>query len=192
MTDRKPVPADLWREAARRLQAADPEPPLSATRIDALLDLLGPRPPGEDLRDWLKRGGDQPAGRAPVASGGQVIPFDPRRQRFRRVAAITRLAADTGGQDLALPDGELETQDGQFRLRMSAGDGWILLELAALGFTADQFSSKTVALASIEDETVPVALIELDEDGDGTARLPDGPDLRRALLRPVIGLIEDL
>jgi hypothetical protein len=33
---------------------------------------------------------------------------------------------------------------------------------------------------------------QLDGDGDGQARLPDSPELRRALLRPVIGLVEDL
>jgi hypothetical protein len=37
-----------------------------------------------------------------------------------------------------------------------------------------------------------VALLALDEDGDGRVRLPDAPELRLALLKPVIGLVEDV
>lgn len=188
MADRTPGEDEariLWREAARRLRAVDVEPPLTAARIDALGERLGPRRPGQDLASWLK-------GEAGAESAGNVVAFDPGRHRLRPVATFTRLAADTAGSALALPEGELETEDGQFRLRAAADDGTIVLELQALGFTADDFANRTVALVALDDEDVAVAVLELDEDGDGSAGFPDTTALRRALLRPVIALVEDV
>jgi hypothetical protein len=188
MTDRK-LSADeariLWREAARRLRAVDVEPPLTAARIDALGERLGPRRSGQDLRSWLR-------GDGAAETAGNVIGFVQGRQRLRPVATFARLAADTAGSTLELPDRELETQDGQFRLRTGAADGAIVLELQALGFTADDFAGRTVALVDLDDENAAVAVLELDQDGDGSARFPDTTALRRALLRPVIALVEDL
>lgn len=189
MTDRKLSDDEartLWREAARRLRAVDVEPPLTSVQIDALEDRLGPRGSGQGLRDWLQQRGD---GGEPV---GSVVPFDPRRQRLRPVATFTRLAADTAGTALELPEGELETQDGQFRLRAAKAGDEILLEVQALGFTADAFAGQTVALVALDDDDLAAALLALDEDGDGSASFPDTVPLRRALLRPVIALVEDV
>lgn len=191
MTDRKltdPEAYELWREAGRRLRRTEVEPPFEIAQVDALLRVLGPRPAGQDLRTWLRGGAATDT--TAVQADSNIIPFDPRRQRFRPIAEITRLAADTGVA-LELPERDLESQDGQFRMRIRSEGGQIVLELSALGFTTDTFTSKLVGLASLEDEEVPVALIQLDEDGDGSVRLPDSPALRQALLRPVIGLVED-
>lgn len=184
MTDRKPRDDEeraLWREAARRLGNVDVEPPLRLDQIDALGRTLGERPDGQGLHDWLRGRGN----------AMRAIPgFDPTTQRLRTVASFVRLAADTAGGRMPLPERELETQDGQFRLRAGSEDGRIVLALQALGYAADDFAHRSVALVSLEDQEVPVAVLTLDGDGDGEERFPDHSELRRALLRPVIALVE--
>lgn len=193
MTERKLSDAEaltLWREAERRLKLVDPAPPLEMAQVDALLDVLGPRRRDESLRDWLQRG------QAPAATeerpSAEIIPFNPRRQRFIPAAEITRLAADTAGAKLELPTRELETADGRFRLKVSSEGDQVVIAVQSLGLAADEFAGRTIGLAPANGAPEPVAVLELDADGDGRVRLPDGPELRAALLKPVIGVIEDL
>jgi hypothetical protein len=196
MTDRKLSDAEaveLWRRAEQRLRLVDTEPPVAPAKVDALLQILGPRRQGEALADWLARG------RAPAAPAerpsAEIIPFSPRfnpkRQRFTAVAEIVRLAADTGGAGIALPSCELETQDGRFRLKVASLGEELVITLQALGLAADQFAGRTLGLAPAAGSGEPIALIELDADGDGQVRLPDDAALRLVLLQPVIGLVED-
>jgi len=184
---------ELWRMAEQRLRLVDREPPVALSQVDALLQTLGPRRREEALGDWLQRS------RAPQAEAArpsaEIIPFSPRfnarRQRFTPMAEIVRLAADSGGE-IALPSRELETADGRFRLKVSGEGDQVVIELQALGLAADEFAGKTLGLAPATGGAEPIALLALDEDGDGRVRLPDDPALRRALLKPVIGLIEDV
>jgi hypothetical protein len=192
MTQRKLTDAEaltLWREAERRLRLVDPAPPLETTQVDALLEVLGPRRPDESLRDWLRRS------QAPAAPeqrpAAEVIPFSPRRQRFVPVAEITRLAADTAGARLELPARDLETADGRFRLKVSSEGNQVVIAVQTLGLAADQFAGKLIGLAAAEGAE-PTVVLQLDQDGDGEVRLPDSDELRRALLNPVLGTIEDL
>lgn len=179
----------LWREAERRLRLVDVEPPLSMTTVDSLLDVLGPRRSNESLGDWLQRG------HAPATTierpSAEIIPFNPRRQRFTPVAEIVRLAADTSGPEIPLPTRELETADGRFRLRVTLEGDHVLLTVQALGLASDDFAGRTIGLAAADTDQPPVALLQLDEDGDGTVRLPDTTALRQALLKPILGLVED-
>jgi hypothetical protein len=179
----------LWREAERRLRLVDVEPPLSMTTVDSLLDILGPRRSNESLGDWLQRG------HAPATTierpSAEIIPFNPRRQRFTPVAEIVRLAADTSGPGIPLPTRELETADGRFRLRVTLEGDQVVLTVQALGLASDEFAGRTIGLAAVDAEEPPVALLQLDEDGDGTVRLPDTTALRQALLKPILGLVED-
>jgi hypothetical protein len=179
----------LWREAERRLRLVDREPPLTMAKVDGLRQVLGERRADESLADWLLRARSETRQPRPSA---QIIPFSPRRQRFVPVAEITRLAADSAGSEIGLPVRELETADGRFRLAVRAEGDQLLIELQALGHAADEFAGRSVGLASAEPGAEPVAVLQLDSDGDGQARLPDSPALRRALLRPVLGLVEDL
>ena len=179
----------LWREAERRLRLVDVEPPLSMTTVDSLLDILGPRRSNESLGDWLQRG------HAPATTierpSAEIIPFNPRRQRFTPVAEIVRLAADTSGPEIPLPTRELETADGRFRLRVTLEGDQVVLTVQALGLASDDFAGRTIGLAAADADQPPVALLQLDEDGDGTVRLPDTTALRQALLKPILGLVED-
>jgi hypothetical protein len=179
----------LWREAERRLRLVDREPPLTMAKVDGLRQLLGQRRADESLAEWLLRARSEAREERPSA---QIIPFSPRRQRFVPVAEITRLAADSAGSEIGLPVRELETADGRFRLAVRAEGDQLLIELQALGHAADEFAGRSVGLASAEPGAEPVAVLQLDGDGDGQARLPDSPELRRALLRPMLGLVEDL
>jgi hypothetical protein len=183
--------SSLWREAERRLRLVDIEPPLSTAQVDGLLQVLGPRSEGESLEAWLKRGRSAEAAARPQQSA-QIIPFSPRRQRFVPVAEIVRLAADTAGPEVMLPATDLESADGRFRLRVRAEGNEVVIELQALGLASDDYAGRRVGIAGAQaGAALPVAVIELDADGDGQVRLPDTPALRLALLRPVIGLIED-
>jgi hypothetical protein len=198
MTDRKLSDAEalhLWRRAEQRLRVLETDPPIALDQVDALLRVLGPRRQSESLGDWLLRA------RTPVAAStdrpsAEIIPFSPKfsakRQRFTPVAEIVRLAADSAGSEVALPSRELETADGRFRLKVTSAGDQVLVEIQALGLAADEFAGRTIGLAPADGAPDPVAVIELDEDGDGRVRLPDSPELRVALLKPVIGVIEDL
>lgn len=191
MTERKLSDAEaltLWREAERRLRLVDPAPPLDMAKVDAVHGVLGPRRRDESLRDWLRRG------QAPAPQerrSAEIIPFNPRRQRFLPVAEITRLAADSAGARLELPARELETADGRFRLKVSSEGDQVVIAVQTLGLAADQFAGKLIGLAAAE-AAEPLLVLQLDDDGDGEVRLPDSDDLRRALLNPVLGTIEDL
>lgn len=194
MTDRKlsdAEAAELWRQAEQRLRLVDREPPVAMSQVDALLKVLGPRGRDQSLGDWLMRARTPQA--APVERpSAEIIPFSPRRQRFTPVAEIVRLAADSAGSEIALPTRELETADGRFRLKVTSEGDQILIEIQALGLAADEFASRIIGLAPAAGAPTPVAVLQLDEDGDGQVRLPDSPELRRALLKPVIGVIEDV
>ena len=191
MTERKLSDGEaltLWREAERRLRLVDPAPPLDMAKVDAVHGVLGPRRRDESLRDWLRRG------QAPAPQerrSAEIIPFNPRRQRFLPVAEITRLAADSAGARLELPARELETADGRFRLKVSSEGDQVVIAVQTLGLAADQFAGKLIGLAAAE-AAEPLLVLQLDDDGDGEVRLPDSDDLRRALLNPVLGTIEDL
>jgi hypothetical protein len=195
MTDRKlseTEAEELWLMAERRLRLIDREPPVLG-QVDALLQTLGSRRREESLTDWLRRSQAPQAEERPSA---EIIPFSPRfnpkRQRFTAVAEIVRLAADSGGSEIMLPSRELETADGRFRLKVTSEADQVVIEIQALGLAADDFAGKTIGLAPATGGADPVAILELDEDGDGRVRLPDDPELRLALLKPVIGLIEDV
>lgn len=185
---------ELWRLAEQRLRLIDREPPVALSQVDALLQTLGPRGHEESLGDWLQRS-RAPAAEAAPRPSAEIIPFSPKfspkRQRFTPLAEIVRLAADSGGA-IALPARELETADGRFRLKVTGEGDQVVIEIQALGLAADEFAGKTIGLAPAAGGAEPVALLALDDDGDGRVRLPDDPALRRALLKPVIGLIEDV
>jgi hypothetical protein len=68
----------------------------------------------------------------------------------------------------------------------------VSIAVQALGLATDEFANRTLGIAGAGADAEPVALLQLDEDGDGSVRLPDSPELRRALLKPVIGLVEDV
>jgi hypothetical protein len=90
-----------------------------------------------------------------------------------------------------LPARAVETEDGRFRFRVTAASDRLTIELQALGHASEEFAGCTLGLASADDARTPVAVLKLDEDADGAVQLPDTAELRRTLLWPVIGLIED-
>jgi hypothetical protein len=118
---------------------------------------------------------------------------------------IIRLAADSD-DTLPLPDPErpfLESDDGRFRLGVRARGTLVEITLEALGFAAEEFAHCRLGLAPTGAWYAPeqtgavtlpradvVAVIDLNEDGDGQCLIEDSVSLRRALLSPVIGLIE--
>ena len=116
------------------------------------------------------------------------------RVRFTPLTEIVRLAADSAGvsREVPLPDPgrAIESADGRFRLTIAAEAGGIRVGVQALGLASDLFANRRIGLAG-PGGAEPLAVIPLDGDGDGECRLDDRAEVRRALLRPVIGLIDD-
>ncbi|MGI9302238.1 MAG: hypothetical protein ACR2RB_05955 [Gammaproteobacteria bacterium] len=155
---------ELWREAQRRLRLVDTEPPVSAKRIERFLAKLPKRRPGEHLRNWLARS---------------------RPIEFLRWAADT----DDGDTPLPDPDSSLESEDGRFRLNLSSAGDRIHIALTALGFAADEFAHKRMSI-STAGRVTPLAVIALDEDGNGSASVEDTKAAREVLLKPEIRVLE--
>jgi hypothetical protein len=186
----------LWKIAANQLRLVDTEPQIEPETIDQLLGQLGPRAQGQSLGDWL-RDGAEPSSATPdmstAASTAEIIHFDPKRQRFNQIAEFTRLAADSAGGDIPLPAAPLETSDGRFRLEIGeAEDQMIRVLIQALGDASDELAGRLIGLAAEGNFETLIGLVELDEDGDGTIRLHDDVATRQALLRPVLGTIDDV
>ena len=85
----------------------------------------------------------------------------------------------------------METEDGRFRLMLSAEGDKIRITVEALGGAIEALAGRRLGIAGPGGEEELVAIVELDEDGDGSAEVDDRPEIRQALLQPVIGLIED-
>ena len=181
----------LWKLAAHRLELVDTEPPVSADTVDELLQQLGPRGEGQTIGAWLE-GAAETSDAAPAESA-EVIQFDPSRQRFNQIAEFTRLAADSGAGEVPLPAAPLETSDGRFRLEIEeAEDRMIRVLIQALGDASDELAGRLIGLAAEGNYETLIGLVELDEDGDGMIRLNDDDATRKALLRPVLGTIDDV
>lgn len=184
----------FWREAGRRLSLVDRDAPVTLGRVDRLLDALPEHYPQEMLGNWLRRV-IAASGASADSSAANIIPLRAKPQwRFTPLANIKRLAADSNGSGVApLPDPgrTLETEDGRFRLTVTAEDGHVHLLIETLGFAADLFAGRRLGITGPCGEDELIAIIELDDDGDGWVSVKDQAAVRRALLHPVIGLLED-
>jgi hypothetical protein len=165
----------LWQETKVYLKLLETGPPASLEEVDNLLAVLPKRQPGESLRQWLVRGkGDK-----------QWI--------FKPITEIIRLAADTSDSEFPLPDPglALESTDGQFRLMIVVPEtDKITIKIETLGFAADEFANQPIGIASAPREDAVVAVINLNEDGDGDCTVADRMEVRKTLLRPTIGVYE--
>lgn len=180
----------LWKLAGHRLQLVDVEPPVRQDTVDDLMQQLGPRSAGQSIGDWLKGAALEDS--ADQRQTAEVIRFDPRRHRFTQIAEFTRLAADSAGGEIPLPAAPLETSDGRFRLEISeADDQMIRVLIQALGDASDELAGRLIGLAAEGNYETLIGLVELDEDGDGMIRLHDDDATRQALLRPVLGTIDE-
>jgi hypothetical protein len=141
---------------------------------------------------WLASGAiveEAPATSSPTSDN--VTSLADYRQRFRPVATFVRLAADSAGPDIGLPSRPLETEDGQFRLKATAEDDGLHVEIQALGMASSDWSGRRMGLSSSADDQPLLAIFTFDEDGDATVLIDDTPANRQALLRPMIGAIDE-
>ncbi|MCP5420168.1 MAG: hypothetical protein H6969_06720 [Gammaproteobacteria bacterium] len=170
-------------------------PPLSKQEAAQFVAQLPTRQGDETLGDRIRR-----AARNQRIASSNVIYIN-----FRPLIAIQRLAADSG-EVAPLPDPgrPLKSADGRFRLWITAVSGMLQLTIEALGFASEEFAGRRLALAAagawseqameqnvqLRRDAV-IAEWTLNEDGDGECKIPDSLETRQALLRPVIGLVED-
>ncbi len=179
----------LWERAQERLELVDTERPVSLDEVDSLLSVIGQRPANQSVTDWLK-GAAAKAATTTSAVSAVIVPFDSLREQFTPVVEFIRLAADDAGREIPLPGKALEDDQGRFRLEVIKEKDELVIKLTALGNASDDYAGLKVGLASAGRE--PVAVVTLDEDGDGEIRLADTTDLRLVLLRPVIGTVQDI
>lgn len=179
----------LWQRARDRLELVDTEPPVSMTEIDKLLSAIGQRPANQTVADWIKSAAGKPEFTNAIVSA-VVVPFDNLREQFTPVVEFVRLAADDAGQEIPLPARSLEDDQGRFRLNVAKENDELVIQITSLGNASDDYAGVKVGLAAAGKE--PIAVVTLDEDGDGTIRLVDTTDLRLLLLRPVIGTVQDI
>lgn len=181
----------FWQLAAHRLQLVDVERPVTTDTVDQLLQQLGPRTADQRIGDWLQGAAEQNT--VEQSQSAEVISFDPKRHRFTQIAEFTRLAADSGASEVPLPAAPLETSDGRFRLDIQGvDDQMIRVLIQALGDASDVLAGRLIGLAAEGNYETLIGLVELDEDGDGMIRLHDDEATRKALLRPVLGMIDDV
>ena len=181
----------LWQRARERLDIIENERPVSIEEVDKLLDHIGRRAANQSVADWIKSASVQPSATQTIdAVAAVVVPFDKLRQQFTPIVEFVRLAADDAGREIPLPGRALEDEHGQFRLQVSKEKSDLVIKITALGNASDDYACKMVGLATVGRD--PIAVVTLDEDGDGEIRLKDTTDLRILLLRPVIGTVEDV
>lgn len=178
----------LWEQARRCLMLRQTKPTVSADLADRLQAQLPARQQDEGIGDWVRR-----ASTSTTNANTNVLPFRPKAsRRLTPLTEFVRLAADSSGSTLSLPSGALESSDDRFRLRVLAdsesSDVTIFIE--ALGLAADQFAHSCIGLLDSDNTNEPILTVDLDQDGDGQCQIGDTPILRRALLNPVIVLVE--
>jgi hypothetical protein len=180
----------LLRQAQRRLRHLQCTLPGDIAEADRLLGLLPARQDQETVGDRLRR----------MTRLQAVMPLT-----FRPLIAIERWAAESGEAQYPLPEPgkALESSDGRFRLRITAEGGRLRIDIQALGFAVDEFANRRIGLVrwrpafdrADQPHRLPndevVAVIDLDDEGDGTTWLEDRPEIRYALLFPGIGLIDE-
>lgn len=182
---RRPLSDDerdtLWKRASQCLALVDVEPPVSMNDVDAFLQVVGRRRPGQAFEAWLT---------APLQPSAEIVSLDHYHRHFKPVAEFVRLAADSGGLEVPLPTHPLETDDGRFRLDVIQQNGELKIDIQALGLASSDWANRTMALAGLGEDEPVLAVFELDHDGDASISLPDRSDMRRALLRPILGQID--
>lgn len=175
-----PTTQPLWQEAMNRFTMIDFEAPISEIEVDQFLAHLPMRLPNEAYTAWIKRGQQL----------NDAIPY--QNIDFQPITHCLRLAAQSDESHETLPEEPFISNDEQFRLTLSAcPDNTLKLTLQALGFACDDYANCTMGIAVGNDKEDLIAVIHLDEDGDGVSdTLDDTPAIRLALRTLVIALIE--
>ncbi|MEQ1637767.1 MAG: hypothetical protein ABL903_13870 [Methylococcales bacterium] len=170
----------LWHETYRRLLAFEAELPIAEETVDAVLDTLPLRLPAESYRAWFKRGQKM----------AKIIQFP--KMNFRYLTEVQRLAADSRETEDALPEIALISRNQQFRLTVEIlPDNRLKLTLEALGLASSSHANRLIGIAAADSKDQLISLIRLNADGEGMDdSLENTAAIRQALLRPVIGLIE--
>jgi hypothetical protein len=188
-----PNSRDVWITLWNRLHMLRAEPLPSPDEADRLLQALPPRNPDETFRDWLRRAETSSSGSNVVAfpsrfKSGVAVPF--ARPRFSALTAIERLAASSQAEAYPLPEGPMLTPDGAFRLRVAKIGDELELRVEGLGADAFEYAGCCIGISVSESVEDVIAFVYLDDIGDGVTRVADSAEVRAALARPVLGLLE--
>ncbi|WP_445372338.1 hypothetical protein ACH518_06760 [Methylomonas sp. HW2-6] len=170
----------LWQEVYRRLELIQAETPVSQTTIDSYAETWPDQLADETAEQWFGR----------ARRLAQVIPFRPAV--FQPLTEIRRLAADTLESEFPLPSAPLLSQDQQFRLTIQAlADDKLQLTLETLGIASHRYAHCVLGIAAADSKSQLICAVRLNADGEGVdSSLQNTPAIRKALVNPVIALIE--
>ncbi len=177
----------LWQLARQRLALKQLKPTVSSELVTRFRAQLPARQEDDTLEALIRRASSN------SQSTAEIKTFKPKpTKQFKPLAEFMRFAADTHEDEIPLPDAEsvLESVDGRFRLRITAINDHIDIFIQALGFAADEFANSCIGLFDPSDKNRPITIMTLDQDGDGHSQVKNTLNLRRALLKPVIVLVE--
>lgn len=169
----------LWREVFDRLHVVENETKVSEQQVDALLNLLPRRLPKETLMQWFIRG------------QGLINEVYLPQVDFHSLTEFNNLAASS-----SLPIDELLqkpriTNDKQFRLSvLDQSELQLTLKLEALGRASFKYANCLMGIAAQADKDDLIAVLKLDEDGEGSVTVGNNKSIQYALLEPIIALIE--
>jgi hypothetical protein len=135
----------------------------------------------ENYLDWLKR----------KQKTAKVISFP--KMNFRYLTEVQRLAADSRDVEDALPEIPLMSANQEFRLTVeSLAQNKLKLTLEALGLASSRYANCLIGISATDSKEQLICIMRLNADGDGIDdTLDNTAATRQALLRPVIGLIDE-
>jgi len=172
----------LWLAAWHHLHAADRRVQVSTAAVEQLLEVLPERGDSETVAAWLLR--------ARPVSSARVIAFPGKVRRFQPVTEFYRMAADSGSERYPLPETTLESADGRLWLSVSKQGEELEFTVQAVGMAIDELAGKCIGLAADTTPDALVAAVLLDEQGEGCSVVADTETVRKALLHPVVGIID--
>jgi hypothetical protein len=182
----------LWNETARRLLMLKSSATIPTEWVDRLHRQLPPKQVNETFAELIRRASVE--SQAKYSNKTVTSIGEPRDKTFLPLSEFVRLAADSSSEhEVSLPDPnyDLESEDGRFRLKIKMIKQRIQINIQALGFASDEFSGCTVAIANPANKVMPVAIIQLDLEGDGSCVVEDSDDIRVALLKPTLLLVKE-
>lgn len=163
-----------WQAAHKRLQALDWNLPFFEKEVDESYAKLSPRKENENEIEWLLR----------------VLPVA-RPYKFSPFTEIIRRVADSSLEEYPLPDdGFLFTEDESLQITINQQNNNVLIKVESLGEYVDKLANCNLGIAYKKNPKTMIAIIKLNDMGDGDVVVEDCIEVRRALSSPLIGLVE--
>lgn len=157
---------------SRRFDSIDWQLPLTPEALEEVYAQLPKRYADEEMAAWLRRVRQNLS------------------QRFTPTTTIIRRAAASG----AVTSAVLYTQDEALRVAIDVQSGQIIVTVTALGLAIDRYAHRRIGITSRQGLEDYIAVIDLNDEGEGTA-IFEADDVVRQLfldpgISPLIGTVD--